>query len=322
MVINETRSRLVGGIYSYVSKIITEALRQHKKIIVWGCGKGGAFLRHLILDVDGRLPITYYIDEYMVLPCGSAELNIFRPSLLSYIDSKEHIVMLSIRKDSNVENRLSKYGYIKNINYFDVRSDIGGSYLEYLKLINEDVDFGYVTKEDRPDIYNGEYYESKPFDHSSIDLVFGEIDQLPCEKSFFDIGCGKGQILLMAGLSGFRPIGGIDFNSELVSIAETNMYMLQIDAKIVLGDAGDYKDIDRYSIFFLYNPFGENILLKVADNILNSYERRKRNIFIIYGNPFFHEALLSKTRISLYKQVRVDLYDPLLNIYSIGGAGA
>lgn len=322
MIINETRSRLVGEMYTYVSNIITEALRQHKKIIVWGCGKGGAFLRHLILDIDGRLPITYYIDEYMVLPCVSAELNIFRSSLLSYIDTKEYIILLSIRKDNNVEIRLSKYGYVKNINYFDVRSDIGGSYLEYLELRNEDVDFGYVTKEDRPDIYNGEYYESKPFDHSSIDLVFNVINQLPCEKSFFDIGCGKGQILLMAGLSGFRTIGGIDFNSELVSIAETNMHLLQIEAEVISGDASDYKDIDRYSIFFLYNPFGEKILLEVADNILNSYERRKRNIFIIYGNPFFHKVLISKNKISLYRQVKVDLYDPLLNIYSIGGAGA
>lgn len=254
----------------------------------------------------------------MVLPLGGEGFEIYRSSLLDYIHTDEYIVLLSIRKDEKAEDILEKHGYIKNENYYDVRGDIGGNYLEYLERTNNDINFSYVTKEDRPDIYSGEYYESKPFDHSAIDRVFEVINTLPCDKTFFDIGCGKGQMLMMASMYDMERIGGIDFNTDLVNTAKSNMHILGIDADIISGDASIYNGYDDYSIFFLYNPFGEKTVLKVMENIQQSYQRKRRKIFLIYGNPFYHKALVLKDGIDLYKQVRVDLYDPLLNIYSIG----
>lgn len=319
MLISETRQQLVGGMYRYISNIVTIALENKKKIIIWGCGKGGAFLRHLICDVDGRLDVAYYIDEHMILPCGSESSNICRSSLLRYLPKEEYVVLLSIRRDALVEKLLEKLGYEKNRDYYDVRSDIGGSYLEYLQLSNDLVDFSYVTKEDRPDIYSGEYYESKPFDHSSIDSVFETIRELPCEKAFFDIGCGKGQILLMAAMSDMSKIGGIDFNGDVAETAKRNMKALQIDSDVVIGDATEFNELDDYSIFFLYNPFGEKSIQKVISNIKDSLGRRNRDVFLVYGNPFYHDAIMESGDISLYSQIRVDLYDPILNIYRIGG---
>ena len=268
--------------------------------------------------MDGRIEVTYYIDEHIILPCGGNQNDIYRSSLLQYIKKDDYIVLLSIRHDKSVEDFLNNFGYKKNIDYYDVRSMIGGSYLEYLETRNHSLDFSYVTKEDRPDIYSGEYYESKPFDHSSIDKVFAEIRALPCEKSFFDIGCGKGQILMMAAISDLNKIGGIDFNEEIVAIAENNLKELELQADILVGDATEYKDIDDYSIFFLYNPFGKESVRKVTSNILSSVKQVKRTAFLIYGNPFYHEELIDVNGIKLHRQVRVDLYDPLLNIYEIG----
>lgn len=302
----------------YVSDIVTYAIQQKRKLIVWGCGKGGAFLTHLVSDIDGRMPIDAYIDEYMTLPCGTMQANIYRSSFLSYVNLEEYIILLTIRKDEEVENMLTELGCKKNRDYFDIRSEVGGSYLEYLEKRHRDLDFSYVTKEDRPDLYSGEYYESKPFDHSSIDCVFEEIKALPCEKSFMDIGCGKGQILLMAVMSGMVKVRGIEWNSQIAEICRNNMSTLHIDADIISGDATEYKDIDEYSIFFLYNPFGEKAVQKVVRNILESRERRSRDIFLVYGNPFYHKTVIADGNVRLYRQVRVDLYDPLLNMYKIG----
>lgn len=319
MQIGEKRKRIVGGMYAYVSDLVTYAIHQKKKLIIWGCGKGGAFLTHLIYDIDGRVPIDCYIDEYMTLPCGDRQLNIYRSSFLQYVDLKEYIILLTIRKDEGVEKLLAELGCEKNRDYFDIRSDVGGNYLEFLEKRHIGIDFTYVTKEDRPDLYSGEYYESKPFDHSAIDQVFEEIKKLPCEKSFIDIGCGKGQILLMAAMSDIARISGIEWNSDIAEICRSNMRELNISADIITGDATEYRDIDEYNIFFLYNPFGEKGVRKVIGNILESRERRKRDIFLVYGNPFYHKAIVADGIVQLYRQVRVDLYDPLLNIYKVGG---
>lgn len=318
MQISEKRKNLVGDMYAYVSDLLTYAIRQKRKLIIWGCGKGGAFLTHLVYDVDGRMPVDYYIDEYITLPCGDKQANIFRSSILQYIDPKEYIILLTIRKDEGVEKLLSELGCEKDKDYFDVRSEVGGSYLEYLEKRYTNIDFSYVTKEDRPDLYSGDYYESKPFDHSSIDRVFEEIKMLPCEKSFMDIGCGKGQILLMAVMSEMVKVGGVEWNVDIAKICRNNMRELNVSADIITGDATEYKDIDGYSIFFLYNPFGEKGVQKVINNILESRKRRNRDIFLVYGNPFFHKAIVEDGNVQLYRQVRVDLYDPLLNIYKIG----
>ena len=312
--VGKKRNALVGGMYQYVSNIVTLAIEQNKKLIIWGCGKGGAFLTHLICDVDGRLPITYYIDEHMVLPCGIPD-KIYRSSLLKYIPQDEYMVLLSIRRDDKAIAFLEDAGYIEGKTFFDVRSNIGGSYLEYLELNNPKVDFSYVTKEDRPDLYSGEYFESKPFDHSSVDRVFSEISALPCEKSFLDIGCGKGQMLVMAAMVEMDRISGIEFNADISEVAVNNMKSLQVDADVITGDATEYKDLNDYSIFFLYNPFGEESINKVVLNIKDSIKRRRRLAFLVYGNPFYHDAVMKSGNVVLYKQVHVDLHDPLLNIY-------
>lgn len=318
MQISEKRNALVGDMYAYVSNIVTYAIKQKRKLIIWGCGKGGAFLTHLVCDIDGRIPVAYYIDEYIAVPCGNIQPDIYRSSFLQYINLKEYIILLTIRKDAEVEKQLAALGCEKNKDYFDIRSEIGGSYLEYLAKRDSKIDFSYVTKEERPDLYSGEYYESKPFDHSSIDRVFEEIKTLPCEKSFMDIGCGKGQILLMAAMSEMVKVGGIEWNTEIAETCKSNMRKLNVCAEIIAGDATAYKDIDGYSIFFLYNPFGEEAVRKVIQNILASREKRNRDIFLVYGNPFYHRAIMEDGNVQLYRQVKVDLYDPLLNIYKVG----
>lgn len=318
MKISDTRERLVGGMYRYVENIVTYAMQKNKKLIVWGCGKGGAFLRHLVVDVDGRIEISYYIDEHMVLPCCNEALPFFRSSLLWYLPKDEYVILLSIRRDENVESMLDKLGFQKNKNYFDVRSEIGGNYLEYLELQNNRIDFSYVTKEERPDLYGGEYFESKPFDHSSIDRVFDEMSALPCEKNFFDIGCGKGQMLMMSAMNGMKKIGGIEFNTEIAQTARKNMKELHIEADVIISDATEYEEVDEYNIFFLYNPFGEESIRRVVAHIYDSYKRRPRSMFLVYGNPFYHATVMEHGNITIHRQVRVDLHDPILNIYRIG----
>lgn len=316
MQMNDRRKRLLGSMYEYVEHIVTMAIKQNRKLILWGYGKGGIFWEHILHDFDQRIRVEYFIDEYLTI-AGAANSNIYRSSLFQYIDNSKYMVLSTIQNAGEIEKILQRYGYVKGKTWFDVRRDVGGSYLEYLQKTVDGMDFAYVTKEDRPDLYSGEYYESKPFDHSSVDSVFEEISSLDAKPAFFDIGCGKGQLLLMAYLAGMDCIGGIEWNKEIYSQALLNMKLLGISCNICQGDATQFSELDDYNIFFMYNPFGGDNVAAVVKNIQESYARNHRNIYLAYGNPFFHERVISKGGFQLYRQIRVDLYDPLLNIYRL-----
>lgn len=76
-------------------------------------------------------------------------------------------------------------------------------------------------------------------------------------------------------------------------------------------------NIDNYNLFFFYNPFVGEVFKQTIKNIYQSFTKHRRNIFIAYGNPFEHEVIMSYG-FNLYKQLSIDLYDPLFNIYQIG----
>lgn len=67
----------------------------------------------------------------------------------------------------------------------------------------------------------------------------------------------------------------------------------------------------------MYNPFSAQVLIPVIHNIEASFERNPRDIYLVYGNPFCHDEM-ERTKFKLIKQIKVNLYDPLLNIYKIG----
>ncbi|MCM1568366.1 MAG: hypothetical protein NC081_02835 [Roseburia sp.] len=310
----ERKKKFFQGMYDYYEEILRKA--GEKDIIIWGYGKGGAFCECRLKELNPNVRIPYYIDEFLYFP-NMADLNIYRSSLLDYIDSSRYVVLLTMWESEKAQKKMRARGYRKGETYFDVRRDIGGNYLEYLQSVNPEIDFRPVTHLQRPNQFTGNYHDSTPFDFCAVDKVFEKIRALDTEKSFFDMGCGKGQIVLMAYLYGMDVVGGVEFLEDIYETAGKNMALLNIEADIYLGDAAGFQDIDRYSIFFFYNSFSGDILREVLKNIKNSYNRRRRRIYFIYANPYEHKMLMQEGY-RLYTQLKVDCYDPLLNIYQYG----
>jgi len=306
---------LYAPIYEYIDNVVKKAIGEEKKLIIWGVDVSGRFIRHLIEDIDGRLTIDRYIDEKANIYFNE---KLYRSSILEYIDCKKYIVLNSTVAGAEIYKKCQTYGFVMGENFFDFREDTGKSYLDFLGKKDALLDFVPIDIIDRPDLYEKQIYiESTPFQHSSVERVFDEIDKFDTPKKFFDYGCGKGQILLTAFLRGYEKVGGIDINKDCVEAASNNLSRLGYRANIVLGDAKDYQDIDDFNIFFVYNPFSSEILIPALNNVEKSYRRKKRKIYIVYGNPFSHSDVVEKTKFRLTRQIRVDLYDPLLNIYEI-----
>jgi hypothetical protein len=97
------------------------------------------------------------------------------------------------------------------------------------------------------------------------------------------------------------------------------MATLDIPCNFVNADAADYEDIDKYTCFHMYNPFRGEIFQQVIRRIEDSYSRNKRDIYLVYGNPFEHQVVIKNQRFVLIDQVRTDFWDPLVNIYCIRG---
>lgn len=313
---NRNYERLVGEIINYVHKLVDKVVEQKKKIIIWGYGQGGRWLRHLIEDYDGRIRIEYIIDENLRLSYDSFPV-IYRQTVLNYLNEEECFILSTIKQFQEVVSVASRYGYEVGKNVFDVRADIGDSYVEYLERKNSRVDFSDVHRKDCEEYkMNRDRNEHAPLKQASADSVFEEIASFDENLAFFDFGCGKGAGILLAYMYGITRLGGVELVPSIYEQAKINLRELQIDCELINGDATKC-NIDNYNCFFFYNPFNGEIFGQVIQNIEKSYREHPRTIYLIYGNPFEHVQVIRNGYFQLIKQMRVDLYDPLLNIYKI-----
>jgi hypothetical protein len=106
--------------------------------------------------------------------------------------------------------------------------------------------------------------------------------------TFVDIGCGKGKVLLSAMVLPFERIIGVEFSFYLSRIAEQNIASARFlnrkcpYVEIVCADAVHYTIAEEPTIFFFANPFSYDIMELVLGNIVSSYFRCPRQIFLVF----------------------------------------
>lgn len=113
----------------------------------------------------------------------------------------------------------------------------------------------------------------------------------PRDRTFVDVGCGKGKVLLLAMDHGFKRVRGLEFSPELCAVARRNVEVVQqrrgltSEIEIVEGDATDYSVRPEDSIFFLFHPFDDHVMASFMDNVAASVERHPRPIWLFYSFP-------------------------------------
>ena len=110
-----------------------------------------------------------------------------------------------------------------------------------------------------------------PYD-ATTPMLFHEImkatNAFSMPATFFDMGCGKGRVLLMAAEHGYMRVVGVEFNPLLVAIAKMNIQRFyskrdkRAQIEVVHGDAGAYEFPDCDAVIFFYNPFDESVMQK------------------------------------------------------------
>lgn len=106
--------------------------------------------------------------------------------------------------------------------------------------------------------------------------------------TFVDMGCGKGKVLLSAMVLPFNRIVGVEFSPYLSRIAEQNLAAARFlrrrcsSVDIVCLDVVQYPIPEEPTIFFFHNPFTYEIMEIVLDNIVSSYLRVLRPIYLVF----------------------------------------
>lgn len=128
---------------------------------------------------------------------------------------------------------------------------------------------------------------------ASYYILFSIFEKLPIETKnlpLIDYGCGKGRALFVAEQCGFTNLIGVDIAKELIDDANANKAVYvrknsQSKIDFLFEDATKYLIPDNAQVFYFFNPFGEDVLQKVIDNIKESVKQHPRKVYCIYLNP-------------------------------------
>lgn len=128
---------------------------------------------------------------------------------------------------------------------------------------------------------------------------------------FVDLGSGKGRALLLASEFPFRKIVGVEFAQELHGIAESNIARYASPTQrcgnfeLHCVDAATYEFPQENQVIFLYNPFRQELMDKVAARAQAAWSRHHKRIFVVYLNPVQIESWI---RHGFTVEAKGDLY--------------
>jgi hypothetical protein len=130
-------------------------------------------------------------------------------------------------------------------------------------------------------------HDYRPTPCALLEWTIAAIDHDLSRFTFVDHGAGKGRVLLLASQFPFQAIGGIEFAEELHDDAIMNIAqfprsrMKCRNVECVLDDAAALGPPDGESVHYFFNPFSREVFAEVLHNIVVSYRKRPRRLYLI-----------------------------------------
>lgn len=127
------------------------------------------------------------------------------------------------------------------------------------------------------------FYAPSPYDDV---LYLAKKIETSENDEILDIGCGMGRVVFaLAANTSVSRIDGVDCSETLIEISKTNLSKTKIPItkpiNFYVDDILDF-NLDRYTIFFLFNPFGIDTLQSFLNRLYASITKNPREIKIIY----------------------------------------
>lgn len=296
----------------------------NKRVIIYGANAGGDYIKWYYkryLDKD----IEFFIDRWEL----SKTQTIPHLWTLLYVGGDDYIIINTTPYD--IANELidtgeswekSKWEKSQIINLWDEiygeLSNLNNEYFpqttfyDYLETMYN-MDILKTLRRSEVDGKGAHGYfptDSRIF----IDGLWDE--KISNNDKVLDLGCGKGSGILSLLAAGFSACGGIEYTKSVYDILNNNISLLpkndkdNVSVKTYLGDASSLKEeLDEYNWFFMFNPFSQDILRKVLDNLYGSLKRKDRKIGLFYAEPLGHNMIIDDGVFKLKKIIDGDYSD-------------
>jgi len=134
-------------------------------------------------------------------------------------------------------------------------------------------------------------HDYRPSPCAVVKWTLAAIDYDLSRLTFVDYGAGKGRVLLLASEHPFAAIGGIEFAEELhddavMNIAQYPRSRMQCrNVECVLEDASALGPPEGESVHYFFNPFSREVFAEVLHNLVVSYRKRPRRLYLILIDP-------------------------------------
>ena len=130
----------------------------------------------------------------------------------------------------------------------------------------------------------------EPTDYCILERL-AESGYITADSHILDYGCGLGRSLFfMAARTGCKATG-IDYDPQLIEMAERNLARAKLPAerkagiRFICADARSYK-VREENCFYFFNPFSDEILRVVLEQIKRSYYEDPRRMHLFFYYPF------------------------------------
>lgn len=135
---------------------------------------------------------------------------------------------------------------------------------------------------------------SRRYHASTADMLAAPVALLgidPARTDFIDYGAGKGRVVMLAALMGFRSATGVELSARLCAVARDNIDRFAvrrgepIAASIVHTDAAAFDPRGREILAYLYNPFDAAVLTRVRHRLEAALAAGTTRVHLVYANP-------------------------------------
>jgi SAM-dependent methyltransferase len=142
-------------------------------------------------------------------------------------------------------------------------------------------------------------------------------------RTFVDLGCGKGRALVIASEFPFKSIFGVELSPDLVAEARRNIAVVKgkfpqrAKIEVAEGDAMVVPFPEGDLVIFLFHPFHRELVSVMLARLEVAARRSNREIFIIYENPVYGDAIDEAPWLQRWYSKKVAYYPEEIG-YSLG----
>ena len=128
--------------------------------------------------------------------------------------------------------------------------------------------------------------------------------------TFIDVGSGKGRVLFVAAEYPFRKVMGVEFSNALHDDAVANLKRYKFprrrcaDIEPVHADAREFEFPNDNLVIYLFNPFGEEVMERMLENLERSLERHPRHVIVVMLWPEHSDVVERMGIMRVYRKTR------------------